>query len=108
MIESRRKVPKKVYALPLGARIRWARESAKLSHDKLVSSIGRSNRGHLIKVEQGLHTPRTDLRDAIADATNVPRDLFATDDDEESHQMALDLLITLQRLVRAEVEAVRA
>lgn len=85
----RRPVPKKVYALRLGERIRWARKSAGLSHDKLVDAIGRSNRGHLIKVEHGEHTPRADLRDAIADATNVPRELFADEDEDESRAMPL-------------------
>jgi len=61
--------------------MRWARKSAGLSHDRLVREMGRSNRGHVIKIEQGLHTPRQALRDDWADATNVPRDLF---DDEEA------------------------
>lgn len=60
-----------------------------MSHDWIVREIGRSNRGHLIKIEQGVHTPGEDLRDAIADALNVPRDLFATDDDPESRAMPL-------------------
>lgn len=59
-----------------------------MSHDRLVDALGRSNRGHLIKIEQGEHTPRADLRDAIADATNVPRELFA-DEDGETRAMPL-------------------
>lgn len=82
----------------LGHRIRWARQTAKLSHDGLVKSLGRSNRGHLIKIEKGEHVPRVDLRNAIADATNVPRELFADDLDEEDHLLALDLLQVIRRI----------
>jgi transcriptional regulator with XRE-family HTH domain len=95
---TRRNVPKQVWKLPLGQRIRWARTSSKLSHDRLVQALGRSNRGHLIKVERGLHIPREDLRDAIADATNVPRELFADADSEESRAVSLDDI--LRRRVR--------
>lgn len=87
-MKARRSVPKHIWDLPVGKRIRWARESAGLSHDRLVTAIGRSNRGHLIKIEKGDHTPRADLRDSIADATNVPRELFADEDDEESSPVA--------------------
>lgn len=86
----------------LGHRIRWARQTAKLSHDTLVKEIGRSNRGHLIKVEKGEHTPRVDLRNAIADATNVPRELFEDDLDEEDHLLALDLLQVIRRINAAK------
>lgn len=86
---SLRRVPKQVRELPLGQRFRWARRAAGLSHDKAVEKIGRSNRGHLIKIEKGEHMPRTDLRNALADAYSVPRDLFADDDDEESRSMPL-------------------
>lgn len=64
--------------------MRWARTSAGLSHDRLVAALGRSNRSHVIKIEKGEHTPRRDLRDAWADATNVPRDLFDEKEDEEA------------------------
>lgn len=100
--QPRRAVPAKVYALPLGERIRWARKSAGFSHDRLVDQLGRSNRGHLIKIERGDHAPREDLRDAIADATNVPRDLFAEEDEEESDPVAA-LTSVIRRLVRAEL-----
>lgn len=81
-------VPPHVRRLPLGQRVRWARRTAGLSHDKLVERIGRSNRGHIIKIERGAHVPRQDLRDAIADACSVSRDLFSDEDDEDS-SMAL-------------------
>lgn len=84
-------------------RIKWARESARLSHDRLVTAIGRSNRGHLIKIEKGDHIPRVDLRNAIADATNVPRELFGADeDDEEAAQMDVILMRALKNWVARE------
>lgn len=77
--------------------MKWARTSAGLSHDRLVAAMGRSNRGHVIKVERGDHVPRPDLRAAWADATNVPRELFESEDeDEESDPVSVflaDLLI---------------
>jgi len=87
-----RRIPQYVRQLPVGQRIKWARQEARLSHDRLVERLGRSNRGHLIKIEGGLHTPKRDLRDAIADATGVPRDLFVEDDEDESESMASVLL----------------
>lgn len=97
-----RAVPAKIYALPLNERIRWARRTAGLSHDRLAERLQRSNRGHLIKIEKGEHVPRPDLRDAIADATGVPRALFAKngEDDEEA-----DPVITLVNAIRALVRA---
>lgn len=98
---TRRKVPKAVRDLSLGERIRWARKSAGFSHDRLVTLLGRSNRSHLIKIEVGTHTPKPDLRDAIADATNVPRDLFEDDDEEES-DLSTALEKMFRRIVREE------
>lgn len=104
---ARREVPAKIRELRLGERIRWARRSAGLSHDRLVEVLGRSNRGHLIKIERGDHIPRTDLRDAIADATNVPRELFADEDEEESRTVSLDdfLRIRVREIYREERES---
>jgi transcriptional regulator with XRE-family HTH domain len=103
---ARREVPAKIRDLKLGERVRWARRSAGLSHDRLVEVIGRSNRGHLIKIERGDHIPRQDLRDAIADATNVPRELFADDDEEESRAVTLDefLRFRVRELIREDRE----
>lgn len=71
-------IPPEVWTLPLGERIKWARERCDLSHDRLAKIMRRSNRGHLIKIEKGrVEAPRQDLRDAIADACGVPRELFA-------------------------------
>lgn len=91
-----------VRTLSIGERIRWARKRAGLSHDRLVDKIGRSNRSHLIKIERGLHVPRSDLREAIADATGVPRDFLADDDDEDSDPVT-DLLNAIRRVVRVEL-----
>lgn len=69
--------------------------------------MGRSNRGHLIKIERGDHTPRQDLREAIADATGVPRDLFADDDEDEADPM-VDILSDLVAQLRRELAKERA
>lgn len=95
-------IPPHVRRLRVGERIRWARKTAGLSHDRLVERIGRSNRGHLIKIEKGIHTPGPELRDAIADATGVPRELFSDEDDEESDPVAA-LMDALRIVVRAEL-----
>jgi transcriptional regulator with XRE-family HTH domain len=106
-----KRVPGRIRGLPLGQRIKWARTSAGFSHDRLVKELGRSNRGHLIKIEKGDHRPRIDLRNAIADATGVPRDLFAEEDDEESdsavHLAAKGLVSTLLAEVRRQAEVER-
>lgn len=63
----------------------------------------------MIKIEKGEHIPRPDLRNAIADATNVPRDLFGDEDDEESDQVAhLSLDDFLRIRIRAIVGEERA
>lgn len=95
-------IPASVTKLTLGQRIRWARKRAGLSHDQLVGKLGRSNRSHLIKIEKGIVlAPRRDLRDAIADATGVPRELFNEDDDEEDPLSAL--MSAIRRVVREEI-----
>jgi transcriptional regulator with XRE-family HTH domain len=87
----------------LGERIRWARQTARLSHDRLVERLGRSNRGHLIKVEKGEHVPRADLRNAIADATGVPRELFEDDDSEEDSAVVFG--VAMQRMFDRAIRA---
>lgn len=78
---TRRATPKWVRELPFHERWRWARKTSRLSHDRIVELMGRSNRSHLIKIEKQIVMPRHELRDAYADATNVARDLFT---DEEA------------------------
>jgi transcriptional regulator with XRE-family HTH domain len=100
----RRSVPPQVLQLRLADRIKWARKSAGLSHDRLVERLGRSNRGHLIKIEKGVHVPGHDLRDAIADECGVPRELFDDDGDEESDPVEA-LMNALRRVVREELHS---
>jgi transcriptional regulator with XRE-family HTH domain len=100
-VARRNRIPRHIHELPLGERLRWARKSAGLSHDRLVEKLGRSNRGHLIKIERGQHTPRRDLRDAIADATGVPRELFHVDDDEEDRSA---LTVAIDQLLRQRID----
>lgn len=100
--EARRSVPKPVWQLPIGQRIKWARETARLSHDRLVALIGRSNRGHLIKIEKGKHLPGPELRRLIADATNVPRELLEDEDDDEEADPVVALLNIVRQLIREE------
>jgi transcriptional regulator with XRE-family HTH domain len=59
----------------LGTRIKRARKSAGLSHDKLGALIG-INRQHLIKLEQAKHRPRAALLLKIAEATGRESDWF--------------------------------
>ncbi len=98
-----RPVPPHVRQLNLGERIRWARKTAGLSHDRLVERIGRSNRGHLIKIEQGVHTPGRDLRAQIADACGVPRDLFDDEDDDEGSDADQSLFRALKAEIRRAI-----
>lgn len=105
------RIPKHVREMPLGLRMRWARRRAGLSHDRLVEKLGRSNRSHLIKIERGDHVPRRDLRDAWADATSVPRELFDTEEDDEVSSLATgrdrDLFDALvKRAVAAQLSSI--
>jgi transcriptional regulator with XRE-family HTH domain len=106
-VSARAVIPSHIRTLPIGARIRWARKNAGLSHDRLIERLGRSNRSHLVKIEQGVHVPRGDLRDAIADATGVPRELFQDEDDEEAEPMALADIVTELLLIVREHRAAR-
>lgn len=54
----------------IGARIRAARKSAGLSHDKLAERAG-TGRQHLIKLEKGWHKPGPELMSAIARETGT-------------------------------------
>lgn len=99
-------IPPHVRRMTFGERWRWARKQSGKSHDRIVAEMGRSNRGHLIKIEKGAHVPRQELREAYADATGVSHDLFAEEDDEEADPVT-DLLTALRRVVREEL-AVRS
>lgn len=99
-----KRVPAHVRRLSFGERWKWARTQSGKSHDRIVAEMGRSNRGHLIKIEKGDHAPRQPLREAYADATGVPHDLFADEDDEESDPVSA-LMNAIRRVVREEVHA---
>lgn len=56
--------------LPLiASRIKRARKTAGLTHDRLGEEMGGVTRQHLIKLEKGLHRPRIETLEKIADAT---------------------------------------
>lgn len=59
----------------IGGKIRRARKTAGLSHDRLGEKVGAS-RQHLIRLEQGEHRPRPRLLRAIAEATDRPVEFF--------------------------------
>lgn len=89
--------------LPLGGRIKWAREQAGLSHDRLAERVG-SSRRHLIRLEQGVHRPGPRLAALIAEATGQPQELFSDEDDEESDSLTLDdfLRLRVRQILREE------
>lgn len=60
----------------LATRIKRARKSADLSHDRLGEMCGGVTRQHLIKLEQAKHRPRADMLRRIAEATGRSVDWF--------------------------------
>lgn len=87
----------------VGRRIRMARVSSGLSHDQLAGKIGTS-RQHLIKLEKGQHMPRPEMLTKIAEATGKDASYFESDDDDEESDAVADLMQSLRRVVRDEVE----
>lgn len=88
----------------VGRRIRTARKTAGLSHDRLAAIVGTS-RQHLIRLEKGIHAPRPDMLARIAEATGKDESYFADgDDDEEPHPVTLDdmLRIRVREIMRDE------
>lgn len=63
----------------IAARIRQARRTAGLSHDRLGERAGTS-RSHLIKLEKAWHRPGATLLIAIAQATERPVDFFLVEE----------------------------
>ncbi len=63
----------------IGSRIRQARRSAELSHDKLAAQVGTS-RSHLIKLEKAWHRPGAVLLASIAEATGKPVEYFLVEE----------------------------
>lgn len=62
-------------AKQIGEKIRKARKSSGLSHDRLGERVG-ATRQHLIALEKGDHRPRPRLLMAIAEHTEKPIDFF--------------------------------
>lgn len=60
------------YKQYVGHKIREARKTSGLSHDRLAAAAGMDGKGarqHLIKLEQGKHLPREQTLRVIAEAT---------------------------------------
>lgn len=80
---------------PLKARIRWAREHSRsktnpghISQERFAGLIGTSRR-HLMRIENGTHTPRPALIERIAEESGHDLSFFLDgDDDEESDRVA--------------------
>ncbi len=60
----------------IAARIKRARKSADLTHDRLGELCGGVTRQHLIKLEQAKHRPRADMLRRISEATGRSVDWF--------------------------------
>lgn len=60
----------------IATRIKRARKTAGLSHDRLGDLCGGVSRQHLIKLEQAKHRPRAEMLTRIADATSREVDWF--------------------------------
>jgi transcriptional regulator with XRE-family HTH domain len=89
--------------LGLGDRFRWARERRDISQERMAEIVSTSRR-HIIRIENGTHRPKPELRARIAKATKQPAELFADDEDEESDPVAVDLVKTLMRRLEQHVE----
>ena len=62
---------KRPYLHAVGLRLREVREERGLSREELAARLG-STRGHVRKLESGLHAPRPDMVARLADALGVP------------------------------------
>ncbi len=90
--------------LALPARIKWARENAGYTQERFAEAVGTSRR-HVMRWENAKgdnSRPSASYVKRIAEATGQPEDLFTDEDDEESAQLADDLLTALRRLIRSE------
>ncbi len=76
------------------------------SHDRLAAMIG-SSRQHIIKLEKGLHTPRREMIDRIAEATGTPAPLLDDEDEGTAPLLPLDqelLLLALAKALKSAAE----
>lgn len=87
---------------PLSTRIKFARQRASFSLDRLAAEVGTS-RQHLIRLEKGLHKPKPDMAQRIATATGVPLELLQDDEDEEDAVEAL--MLALRRVLEGRAFA---
>lgn len=92
--------------LPLGQRIKAAREAKKLSHDRLAEKVGTS-RQHLIRIEKGVHTPRADMLARISEALETPFSVekALADDEEEARAMVAAIALNISRLVEHSIRS---
>jgi transcriptional regulator with XRE-family HTH domain len=92
----------------VGVKIKQARRAAGLSHDKLAAMVG-SSRQHLIRLEQGLHMPGTELLERIAAATGKAVSELSPEDEAEAAAAAdprnfVEAMATMfERVVDAKV-----
>jgi transcriptional regulator with XRE-family HTH domain len=68
----------------IAARIKRARKTAALTHDRLGELCGGVTRQHLIKLEQARHRPRAEMLTKIAEATGREVDWFLDPDVDPS------------------------
>jgi transcriptional regulator with XRE-family HTH domain len=61
---------KRPYLRAVGLRLQEVREARGLSREELAALVG-STRGHVRKLEEGLHAPRPDMVARLADALGV-------------------------------------
>lgn len=86
--------------MSLGARWKWARNSKKLSHDRLAAMAGTTRR-HLIRIEKDeVKRPGAELTQRVADATEQPTSLLSPDEEDEEADLALDLMRVLRRVLK--------
>jgi transcriptional regulator with XRE-family HTH domain len=60
----------------IATRIKRARRTADLSHDRLGELCGGVTRQHLIKLEKAVHRPRAEMLRRVAEATGRSVDWF--------------------------------
>lgn len=97
---------------PLKTRIRWAREHSisktnpgHISQERFAGLIGTSRR-HLMRIENGTHTPRPALIAQIVEATGHDPAFFTDEEDDEESDPVADLMKALDRWHASKSRAV--
>lgn len=92
---------------PLKTRIRWAREHSRsktnpghISQERFAGLIGTSRR-HLMRIENGTHTPRPALIERIAEESGHDLAFFLDGDDEEESDRVANM--TLDQFLESRV-----